>query len=871
METNNRPLHVKQVHPQDQIQNGDGTVGSFIHPSGGLDVFHRLTGRLSPSANEPGESKIPPFFNPEGELSVQSLMLRFINSTSGVYQSDGSGSEHFALPRYTYSTLPRRLVNPSILRGGLYSSEGYSIKSLRRIRDSCKFQEVPSCTFPVRHVPGHRYFLHSFEGFTHSETSEFADVNYRRISVIRDSTSVSLEVSVRSPVISDTTYKGRSSQDEIPSNPAEESLEFSRRSRFGSLEPVMSRRSPVVASGGSSVRRNLSPVSCPRPDVLVRRIGSGMGRLSSLRGSFRPLVVTRKIVVDQQARAEGRISRPSSFRTSPGACRGNLLRQFHGRRLSEESRRYSLGVPQPGSSGDPALGGGEGDHLGSSIHSRIRERGGRSTLSKESSDGFRVDLTSRGLQRPQEGVACKYRPFCDRPKLSLSSILCSFERLPVTSHGCFSPVMGKPVGLRLSSVLPGEASPQQDEGIPRFDFNSNRSVLASERVVPGSPGIPSGATHSVTRTERSSQTTAFSPLSPEPPVASSSCLATIRRFARHEGFSNRVARQLCFARRRSTRKLYQHKWDIYRKWCHSKGHSISRPSIPKVADFLLFLHSKKRLSISTIKGYKAMLSAVFKLKIPLISNSPVLRDLLRSFEIVRPVRALRPPLWDVLKVLDSLRKPPFEPLESVPFRELTRKVLFLVSLATAKRVGELQALSHKVASNKEGMVLSYLPEFVAKTESISNPLPRSFVLKSLKDFVGDLKEELLLCPVRALSIYLSRRKNIEVRPRSLFVSPRCRQRSLSKNAISFFLRSVISDSGAVGSDEGPGPRAHSVRSVATSLTFHKNWSVSKVLEAATWRSQSVFTSFYLRDVASSLGDIRLLGPIVSAGEVLTSS
>ena len=40
----------------------------------------------------------------------------------------------------------------------------------------------------------------------------------------------------------------------------------------------------------------------------------------------------------------------------------------------------------------------------------------------------------------------------------------------------------------------------------------------------------------------------------------------------------------------------------------------------------------------------------------------------------------------------------FEPLESVSLRALTKKTLFLVSLATAKRVSEIQALSKTVAA-----------------------------------------------------------------------------------------------------------------------------------------------------------------------------
>ena len=53
------------------------------------------------------------------------------------------------------------------------------------------------------------------------------------------------------------------------------------------------------------------------------------------------------------------------------------------------------------------------------------------------------------------------------------------------------------------------------------------------------------------------------------------------------------------------------------------------------------------------------------------------------------------------------------------------------------------------------------------------------------------------------------------------------------------------------------------------VSFMSNWSVSRVLEAATWRSNPVFTSFYLCDVALDFDGFRALGPIVAAGFVIS--
>ena len=103
-------------------------------------------------------------------------------------------------------------------------------------------------------------------------------------------------------------------------------------------------------------------------------------------------------------------------------------------------------------------------------------------------------------------------------------------------------------------------------------------------------------------------------------------------------------------------------------------------------------------------------------------------------------------------------------------------------------------------------------------------------------------------------------------PRALFVSQSRPTRALSKNALSYFLRRVIKDSESVV--DGSSPRAHSIRGVATSALFLWNWLVSKVLEAATWRSNPIFASFYLRDVSFALDGCHSLGPFVATGGVL---
>ena len=60
-------------------------------------------------------------------------------------------------------------------------------------------------------------------------------------------------------------------------------------------------------------------------------------------------------------------------------------------------------------------------------------------------------------------------------------------------------------------------------------------------------------------TERPSQTATPPPLPPKFPSAKPLCLETVQLYARHEGFSNSMAKQLSLTRRKPTRVIYQNR------------------------------------------------------------------------------------------------------------------------------------------------------------------------------------------------------------------------------------------------------------------------------------------------------------------------
>ena len=489
-------------------------------------------------------------------------------------------------------------------------------------------------------------------------------------------------------------------------------------------------------------------------------------------------------------------------KVSERACGHGVLGQHHSGGLPQASWRDVVSDSQRGGSVDPSLDGARRDLHSSAVCSRQEQCGIACSLSSQLGAGDRVDSPSGCLRLAPQALARDDGPLCVLSQSQLWCIFCSGLRSHGCGDGCHPAVLGFPRGVRLPSVCDATSGAAQAQGLQGGSHHRDSPVLAAEGVVSGPFGAAPGISFSSAGEVGPPAAALRAHLPSAIDHASSSCVETIKRFVRASVFSQRVARRLGASRRASSIANYQSKWSTYRHWCWEKGHSVSNPSVAKVADYLLWLWESKGLSLSSVKAHLSMLSAVFRFKLQELGEHHVLRDILRSFAVERP-RFPRVPLsWDLDVVFRHLMSSEYEPLESF----------------VAKRVGELQALSRQVAFQGPDMFVSYLPYFVAKTDRPDAPLPRSFRICSLREFAGDLGEGSLLCPVRSLHAYLEHTKSAVSRASSLFASPRSPSHQISKNEVSFFLREVIPGAGAVREDVGS-LRAHSSRSVATSTMF----------------------------------------------------
>ena len=405
--------------------------------------------------------------------------------------------------------------------------------------------------------------------------------------------------------------------------------------------------------------------------------------------------------------------------------------------------------------------------------------------------------------------------------------------------------------------------------------SSHSSVLATTTVVLRTSSSISVSSDSSATNSKTTDSIQRKICTSKPPNSRPSRLGVIKQSIRDKKFSQNVADFVSRSRRASTQKVYDAKWTIFSNWCHTKKvNPISAP-ITVIADFLIFLFSEKKCQISTIKGYRSMISNTLKFKTGnRIGSNPVLSELIRSFELQRPVQRSLTPKWDLSWVLVCLQKPPFEPLDKASKFHVTIKTAFLLALATAKRCSEIHALAmdsqHLRFNQSDGSVSLILKSgFLAKNQ-LPSVKPDPIVVPSLARICKWEHTDRLLCPVRALKFYLKMTSSYRQNRTRLFL-PIKGNKDISKDTISRWISYTVKLAYRKLTKRDISflkIKAHEVRALSSSWAFFDKVPLNDILQAAVWNSSSTFAKFYLRDMSQQAQNLQSLGPIVVAQKVV---
>ena len=128
----------------------------------------------------------------------------------------------------------------------------------------------------------------------------------------------------------------------------------------------------------------------------------------------------------------------------------------------------------------------------------------------------------------------------------------------------------------------------------------------------------------------------------------------------------------------------------------------------------------------------------------------------------------------------------------------------------------------------------------------------------------------LLCPVRALKLYLKVTKPIQKNRKWLFL-PLKGDHDITKGSNSGWISYTIRLAYKKLSKSKIALlkiKAHELRALSASWSYVNKIPIEDIIKAAVWSSRSTFAKFYLRDLNTQGENLRLMGPVVAAQNVV---
>ena len=213
----------------------------------------------------------------------------------------------------------------------------------------------------------------------------------------------------------------------------------------------------------------------------------------------------------------------------------------------------------------------------------------------------------------------------------------------------------------------------------------------------------------------------------------------------------RVASYLIQDLRESSIRQYETAWTALIRYVRLEKLSAFDEQV--ILEFFIWLHEKCNLAPNTIASYRSALVKPLDLGFNFTITAARFTELCKAFFHIRPSPLWIEPQWSLNKALDFLMTRRFSVNPSL--EDITLKTIFLLALASGRRVSELHSFLRRKGFIVFGEHYSWVrihpnPQFLAKNETAAfrrGPL----MINAFKDSAG---EHHPLCPVAALKLYL---------------------------------------------------------------------------------------------------------------------
>ena len=851
-----KPQTIQRLGQETTVQNGDSQFDIRSHLPGTVDGISRPKGCLFPCADLKRPPQIPAISVAGNGVPIQVTTVRSIIGTPGIHQGAPTAHSLPQNPGCYNICIPGRHPCRWMVTGGGTGSGGTHSQRFDPGRVYHKSDQVRTATNPGPYL--HRGKApHRFGNGILAPSTQGSPPSLRPDLSQGGAIQASAPIPAHSGTHGCMHQRGQTCPTiHAPNTVARQGqMVLSPGSQCNHHGDRLSGQQPaVVAPRAEPPEGHKAPASQPRPNRNNGFQHARLGRLSPRRSiatdsASRFLVPTGAEASYQSLGAQSSETNPERAGTTyPSQVNTHRVGQFHDRGLYKQTGRSPLSLSQQGSQTSVRLGDPKRDH--SPCHSSSRSRQYFSRLPQPTQSGFhRVDSppASRGSIVQDLGYPPD-RPVCNQRQCETTSVLLKDSRPSRDPAGCIPTELGTLGNLCLSPHSPVTQSPDQDSDGPGINHSDSPHVAQTPLVPPTTPpllgraqGPPTGPQTPVSGATGGGN---IVPLRHNDPQVGS--LEAERGQLQDQGFSEPAIAIMLAARRSSTRKVYDSRWDAFCGWCRTRDVNPATAPVNRVIDFLTSMVDTK--AVNTLKGYVTAISA----RHAPIGDQPLslhpsivlwVRGLLKKIGLPR---VLIPP-WNLEIILQALKKWPFEPINAASRKFLTWKAAFLVAITSARRASELHALRCDppyVSFGSEDVTLYPDVGFQSKVNTPFHAA-QALCLPSLYREKGDIR---LLCVRRILKIYIERTRHFRApNTRQLFVAYGGNDKGhpITKQRLSAWLVELIHfvyDQNDLPIPQGV--KGHQTRKQATSLADMAGVDPQAICDAATWASRCTFAHHY---------------------------
>ncbi|XP_044162144.1 uncharacterized protein LOC122946519 isoform X1 [Bufo gargarizans] len=843
----------EQMDNTSSFQDGINKIGNSVDKPRGVPMHPGSKGRILSRPHSPSLSAIFEVRNQEGrkDYAFPVPMSPVWNFISPTHLHKGSGGDSCLSKTETgnYSPLPRRLSACGRLRGGVRASQRKDSIFTHSSRMENKPGEIGPTTSNAKEVPRNPP---KFRDPVLSSSPRQAGQHKGKNKSLQTKEKTDSAGSHAGPRTDDLMHHNCSLGPVPYKNPP------GGGPRFLGQGPQITKHQGISFRRGGKLpllvvgNRKPVPRSCLEHDT-AQNINHGRKQPwlgSPPRGPVLSgqLVRRRRPKILKLQGIESGLGVPKSGRTSPhrSSC-PSAIGQRNNSLLHKKTRRdEESSSPGPSESHLQLVRGEDLVHFSHTPEGISQLHSGLSQPTISQARGMEVEPGGIPNDLPTVGETSSGF-ICVQQKYSAGLFLLARPKRRTTGGGCSFPTLGYEPSLRFSPTSPHTANPEEIERV-LIHADLGSSSLAQESLVFGSKDHVHQGTNNPSKKTR--PTITRSSVSPQPGQTEPYSVDPERQTLRNKGLSDKVISTLQSCRKPITRAIYNKIWKKFSSWLSQNQADARSPTVGCILEFLQEGFDAG-LKPSTLKVQVSALSCC--LDTPLADHRWI-RSFLKAASRLRPTLRQSVPPWSLNVVLEGLCDPPFEPIGQISEKFLSLKAVFLLAITTARRIGEIQALSIKQPYLRildDRIILKPDPAFLPKVVSAFHR-EQELTLPSFCSLPKNIQEERFqrLDVRRAILAYLDRTSSWR-RSSNLFIQFGGKNRGLkaSKQTLARWIKDTIRETYRLQEIACPlNLKAHSTRAMATSWAERADATIDQICKAATWYSFLTFAKHYRLDV-----------------------